>query len=158
MSYVPTGLMIALSTSLLTATQAIASSMGRSAYDLSFQSIDGQAMPLSAYRGKVLLIVNTASQCGFTDQYAGLQALYERYRDQGLVVIGVPSNDFGGQEPKPEKDVKAFAESSYGVSFPLTRKYQVKGPQAHAFYQFAASELGMFNAPAWNFHKYLTGR
>ena len=140
------------------ASAARASEAAATAYDFTFQSIDGEAMPLLAYKGKVLLVVNTASLCGFTDQYSGLQELYQKYQSQGLVVIGVPSNDFGGQEPKPEKDVKAFAQTTFGVSFPMTSKYQVKGPQAHPFYRFAASKLGMFNAPAWNFHKYLVGR
>jgi glutathione peroxidase len=137
---------------------ALAATQGGSAFDFTFQSIDGSAMPLSAYKGKVLLVVNTASMCGYTDQYAGLQDLYKTYQAQGLVVIGVPSNDFGGQEPKPENDVLAFAKETYGVTFPMTSKYPVKGAQAHPFYKFAASKLGMFNIPSWNFHKYIVGR
>ncbi|MBX9926350.1 MAG: glutathione peroxidase [Hyphomicrobiaceae bacterium] len=129
-----------------------------SAYDFTFQSIDGQAMPLSEFRGKALLIVNTASFCGFTEQYRALQAVYQKYEAGGLVVIGVPSNDFGGQEPKSEKDVKAFCEGAFGVTFPLTAKYPVRGAAAHPFYRWASETLGAVNGPWWNFHKYLVGR
>lgn len=126
-----------------------------SAHDFAFTSIDGKPMPLSQYAGKVLLVVNTASLCGFTPQYQGLQALYERYRDRGLVVIGAPSNDFGEQEPKSEGEIKEFCQGAFGVTFPLTEKVHVKGPQAHPFYQWAHTTGGEQLAPRWNFHKYL---
>ena len=129
-----------------------------SAFDFAFTSIDGAAMPLAAFRGRVLLIVNTASMCAFTEQYAGLQKLHETYEKRGLTVIGVPSNDFGGQEPKAEEDVKAFCQGAFGVTFPLTAKYSVRGSQAHSFYGYASTKLGSINAPMWNFHKYLIGR
>ena len=128
-----------------------------SAHDFSFRSIDGSPMPLAAYRGKVLLVVNTASFCGFTRQYAGLQALWETYSDRGLVVIGVPSNDFGEQEPKGEGEIKAFCQGAFGVTFPLTEKVRVSGDDAHPFYAWARATLGAAAAPGWNFHKYLVG-
>ena len=128
-----------------------------SAHDYSFTSIDGDPMPLAAYSGKPVLVVNTASFCGFTDQYRGLQAVWERYRDDGLVVIGVPSNDFGNQEPGTEAEIKEFCEINYDITFPLTRKTVVKGAEAHPFYAWARQTLGPRNAPRWNFHKYLVG-
>lgn len=124
----------------------------------SFKSIDGKDMPLRQWRGKVLLVVNTASFCGFTKQYAGLQELWTKYEKQGLVVIGVPSNDFGGQEPKAEGEIKKFCEGAFGVTFPLTDKQTVVGPNAHPFYRWALEAAGKDGAPAWNFHKYLIGR
>lgn len=128
------------------------------AYDHTFQSIDGKPMPLSDYRGRVMLVVNTASMCGFTPQYKALQKLHETYEARGLVVIGVPSNDFGGQEPKSEAEVKTFCEGAFGITFPLTAKYAVRGSDKHSFYAWASDTLGIVNAPWWNFHKYLVGR
>lgn len=129
-----------------------------SAYDFEFTSIDGKPMPLSQWRGKPLLIVNTASFCGYTKQYAGLQDLWKRYEAAGLVVVGVPSNDFGGQEPKNEKAIKTFCEGAYGITFPLTTKQTVVGDEAHPFFKWAISAVGEANGPQWNFHKYLIGR
>lgn len=128
------------------------------AFDFSFTSIDGKPMPLSAYRGRVLLVVNTASFCGFTPQYKALQAVYEKYEPRGLVVVGVPSNDFGGQEPKAAGEIKEFCEGAFGITFPLTDKAVVRGNAAHPFYRWARETLGPMNAPWWNFHKYLVGR
>lgn len=131
------------------------------AYDFSFQTIDGQPMPLSAYKGQVLLIVNTASQCGFTKQYKDLQTLYDTFQDQGLTVIGVPCNDFGNQEPGSEEEIKAFVSEKYGVTFPMTSKYSVKGDSAHPFFTWAKDENAsgfIFAGPKWNFHKYLIDR
>ena len=115
-------------------------------------------MPLSAYTGKVLLIVNTASQCGFTPQYDGLEKLYQEYKEKGLVVIGVPSNDFGGQEPGSSEEIAQFCKLNFGVSFPMASKEVVSGEKAHPFYIWAKEELGFGTAPKWNFHKYLVGR
>jgi len=128
-----------------------------SAYDYSFTSIDGAELPLTTYRGKVLLVVNTASECGFTKQYADLQKLYDTYRTRGLVVLGVPSNDFGGQEPASESEIKKFCEVNFDVDFPLTTKNVVSGEGAHPFYQWAGAQAGMLGRPKWNFHKYLIG-
>lgn len=125
------------------------------AFDFSFQAIDGSPMALSKYKGKTLLVVNTASFCGYTPQYSGLQALWERYRGKGLVVLGVPSNDFGAQEPGSEKEIKKFCETNFDVDFPLTAKQTVIGENAHPFYRWVADELGEDAAPRWNFHKYL---
>lgn len=100
-------------------------------------------------------MVNTASECGYTPQYAGLQKLWRRYRDRGLVVLGVPSNDFGAQEPGREPEIRSFCETTYGVDFPLAAKQKVIGGRAHPFYRWIAAELGEDAAPKWNFHKYL---
>lgn len=127
----------------------------QTAFDFTFQAINGKPLPLSEFRGKVLLIVNTASECGYTPQYEGLQKLWETYRDRGLVVIGVPTNDFGGQEPGDEAKIAEFCKGVYGVTFPLTAKYHVKGNEAHPFYKWAREVAGAPSAPVWNFHKYL---
>jgi len=137
---------------------AAADSAKALAYDFNFEAIEGGRMPLGQWRGKVLLVVNTASFCGFTPQYEGLQALWQRYEAKGLVVVGVPSNDFGGQEPKSEGEILGFCKGAYNVSFPLTSKQVVSGPQAHPFYRWAADALGAGATPKWNFHKYLVGR
>src|SRR5688572_22228472 len=107
----------------------------QTAYDFSFETLDGQPLPLANFKGKPMLIVNTASKCGFTGQYKGLQALYDKYKDKGLVVIGVPSNDFGQQEPGSASEIKKFCELNYGVTFPMTSKQVVSGDNAHPFYQ-----------------------
>jgi glutathione peroxidase len=125
------------------------------AHDFSFTAIDGTALPLAAYRGRPVLLVNTASFCGFTPQYAELEALWRRYRGRGLVVIGVPSNDFGAQEPGSAQEIREFCEKSYAVDFPLTEKQTVVGAAAHPFFRWIAEELGEAGAPRWNFHKYL---
>lgn len=130
-----------------------------SSYDFSFKTLTGeQPLPLSQFKGKVLLIVNTASQCGFTKQYAGLEKLYEKYKDQGFVILGVPSNDFGGQEPGSNQDIASFCQLNFGVSFPMAAKEVVSGNSAHPFYQWARKTLGFGTAPKWNFHKYLIDR
>ncbi|MGE0024392.1 MAG: glutathione peroxidase [Hyphomicrobium sp.] len=131
---------------------------GKTAWDFEFTSIDGKPMPLSNFRGRVLLVVNTASFCGFTKQYEALQALNAKYEAQGFNVIGVPSNDFGGQEPDSEGKIKEFCEGMFGVTFPLTSKNVVTGDGAHPFYAWARDELGWLSAPKWNFHKYIVGR
>jgi glutathione peroxidase len=120
-----------------------------------FTSIEGQPLSLSEYRGKAVLVVNTASRCGFTPQYAGLQSLWEKYRDRGLVVLGVPSNDFGGQEPGSEAEIKSFCEVNFDIDFPMTAKEVVSGDGAHPFYKWAGEELGALSVPRWNFHKIL---
>lgn len=132
-----------------------AEATSRSAHDFAFVAIDGTPLPLSSFAGKAVLVVNTASQCGFTPQYADLQALWDRYRDKGLVVLGVPSNDFGGQEPGSATEIKEFCEVNFAVTFPLTDKTAVSGREAHPFYRWAAETVGPFGQPRWNFHKYL---
>lgn len=131
----------------------------KTAYDFSFRVLHSdKPLPLAEYKGKVILVVNTASKCGFTPQFAGLEKLYKEYKDQGLVIIGVPSNDFGQQEPGNSKEIASFCQINYGVSFPMTDKEVVSGKDAHPFYIWARKELGFGSAPKWNFHKYLIGR
>lgn len=129
----------------------------QTAFDFRMTTIDGRPMPLSAYKGKVLLVVNTASMCGYTPQYEGLQALQDKYRGQGFTVIGVPSSDFD-QELESDKEIKTFCESKFGIKFPMSTKSVVIGDKAAPFYRWAAATLGADKAPKWNFHKYLVGR
>jgi glutathione peroxidase len=129
------------------------------AYDYSFKTLVGnKPLPLDTFKGKILLLVNTASKCGFTPQYALLEKLYQRYKESGLVILGVPSNDFGGQEPGSEHEVADFCQLNYGVSFPMTTKELVSGKAAHPFYLWAKNNLGFGSSPKWNFHKYLINR
>ena len=127
------------------------------AFAFSFEGLDGGRLRLVEHAGKPILIVNTASLCGFTPQYAGLQNLWTRYRERGLLVIGVPSNDFGGQEPGGPAEINKTAHDDYHIDFPLTAKAAVKGDAAHPFYKWAALERPGAT-PQWNFHKYLVGR
>ncbi len=128
------------------------------AYDFSFTAIDGSPLPLSQFEGQVLLVVNTASQCGFTPQYNALQEVYEQYKDQGFTVIGVPCNAFGKQEPGSSEEIQAFTEKEYQITFPLTQKADVSGDNAHPFFKWAGEQAGFIGRPKWNFHKYLIGR
>ena len=127
----------------------------RSAWRFTFATIDGRPLPLSQFEGQAVLVVNTASQCGFTPQYAGLQSLHRKYRDRGLVVLGVPSNDFGAQEPGTSTEIQQFCDSHFGVEFHLAEKVRVVGAEAHPFFLWAAEEMGPLAQPRWNFHKYL---
>jgi len=126
------------------------------AFAFSFSGIDGKDIKLADHAGKPILIVNTASLCGYTPQYAGLQQLWTRYHDRGLMIVGVPSNDFGGQEPGGEAEIENTAHQ-YAVSFPVADKAPVKTPPPHPFYKWAAAERPL-DTPRWNFHKYLVGR
>ena len=126
------------------------------AYAFSFTGLDGKQIRLSEQTGRPVLVVNTASLCGYTPQYSGLETLWTRYRDRGLLVIGVPSNDFGGQEPGGASDIHGTAHR-HGVTFPLTEKVAVKGDAAHPFYRWAAVQRPG-ETPRWNFHKYLIDR
>jgi len=130
----------------------------QTAHDFSFTAIDGKPLPLSTFAGKVLLVVNTASECGYTPQYEGLEALWQAGKDKGLVVLGVPCNDFGGQEPGASEQIATFCKVNYGVTFPLTEKVAVKGANAHPFFKWAGEQAGALGRPKWNFHKYLIGR
>ncbi len=132
-----------------------------SVYDFIAEDIDGTPQSLSVYKGKVLLIVNVASKCGFTYQYEGLEKLYETYKDRGLVILGFPSNDFLGQEPGSEEEIKNFCTLTYGVSFPMFSKLTLKGGKAHPLYKYLTSKEtnGKFaGAITWNFNKFLIGR
>ena len=128
------------------------------AHDFSFTAIDGKPLDLKSLAGKPILLVNVASYCGFTPQYTDLQALHENYGPRGLVVLGVPCNDFGAQEPRDEGEIAKFCETMYDVTLPLTAKQKVIGPEAHALYSWIAAEVGEGSAPKWNFHKYLIGK
>lgn len=128
-----------------------------SAHLFEFRTIRGEALPLSQFEGRVVLVVNTASRCGLTPQYRELQGLWERYRTRGLVVLGVPSNDFGAQEPGSEAEILSFCEVNYDIDFPLTEKQVVLGETAHPFYRWVVEVAGEAAAPRWNFHKYLIG-
>ena len=142
----------------LPARLAQATAMNRvTAYAFTFKGLDGNDILLASYARRPILVVNTASLCGYTPQYTGLQALWTRYGPKGLMLLGVPSNDFGGQEPGGKADILQTAQGDYHVTFPLTEKVAVKGPDAHPFYKWAAQERPL-EAPRWNFHKYLIDR
>ncbi|GAB4196327.1 MAG: glutathione peroxidase [Thalassobaculales bacterium] len=146
-------LLAALAMTVLPAPEGKAGSAA--GFDFAFQSLEGGPLPLAQWRGRPVLVVNTASRCGFTPQYADLQALWRRYRERGLVVLGVPSNDFGGQEPGSAEEIKEFCEVNFDIDFPMADKQVVSGPEAHPFYQWVVKELGAAHAPRWNFYKYL---
>jgi glutathione peroxidase len=132
-----------------------------SIYDFEALSIQGQPAPLAAQRGKVMLIVNTASACGFTPQFAGLETLWKTYGDQGLVVLGFPSNEFGGQDPGSDGEIASFCEMNYGVSFPMMSKVKVNGTEAHPLWKWLTKEApGILGSKSvkWNFTKFLIGR
>jgi glutathione peroxidase len=131
-----------------------------SLYDIDVTTIDGRTQKMDAYRGKTLLIVNVASECGFTPQYTGLEALYEKYKDRGLTILGFPCNQFGRQEPGTEEEIQTFCSRTYGVSFPLFAKIDVNGKDAHPLYRLLKSEQkGILGSEAikWNFTKFLVG-
>lgn len=128
------------------------------AHDFSFTTIDGKPLPLSQFKGHPVLVVNVASKCGLTPQYEGLVKLYHDKREQGLVVLGVPSNQFMGQEPGTNEEIATFCSTTFGVDFPLTGKTDVKGDTAHPFYKWMKAELGEPADPLWNFHKLLFGK
>jgi glutathione peroxidase len=153
-----TAAMAAAAAAASTRTALAQAAMSRvKAYAFSFPALSGPDIRLADYAGRPLLVVNTASLCGFTPQYAGLQQLWTEFRDRGLMIIGVPSNDFGGQEPGGATEIAATAQHQYGVTFPISAKAVVKGPNAHPFYKWAA-EARPKDVPRWNFHKYLIGR
>jgi glutathione peroxidase len=132
-----------------------------SLYDFSAETLDGQPAPLAGYRDKVVLIVNTASRCGFTGQYAGLEALYRKYRDRGLVVLGFPCNQFGAQEPGDAAEIASFCALTYEVDFPMMRKIDVNGPQTHPLYAWLKHQKkGLLGSKGikWNFTKFLVDR
>jgi glutathione peroxidase len=127
-------------------------------FDLNIKNIDGKIINFSEYNDKAILLVNVASKCGFTKQYNNLQTLWETYKDKGLIVLGVPSNQFGGQEPGTNKEIKSFCEINFNITFPLTEKVDVKGDKANAIYKWAYKNHGKSTVPKWNFHKILINR
>ena len=127
-------------------------------FDLSIKNINGEELDLKKFKGKAVLLVNVASKCGFTKQYADLQILFDQYKDAGLVVIGIPSNQFGGQEPGTNKEIKNFCETNFNITFPLTDKVNVKGKDTHELYLWAKENHGKSTVPKWNFHKILINK
>jgi glutathione peroxidase len=138
-----------------TAASHAAKPTSRTVYDFSAVTIDGEKQPLSAYKGKALLIVNTASKCGFTPQYEGLESLYEKYRDRGFEVLGFPENDFMHQEPGSNAEIKEFCSTKYHTSFPLFSKISVKGRTMHPLYAYLTRESRFKGKITWNFNKFL---
>ena len=153
-----TATLAAIATPVVTRRAMAEAAMSRiTAYAFSFPALEKGDIKLADYAGQPLVVVNTASLCGFTPQYAGLQQLWTEFHDRGLMIVGVPSNDFGGQEPGGASDIAETAQHQYGVTFPIAAKTVVKGPNAHPFYKWAA-DLRPKDVPRWNFHKYLIGR
>ena len=134
-------------------TSNISASYDKLAYDFNFKDLDGSSLQLSDFKNNVIVVVNVASQCGFTSQYEDMQNIWERYQNKGLIIIGVPSNDFGNQEPGNSKEIKNFCEAKFGITFPMTEKVVVKGDKAHPFYLWAKKNYGKSAVPKWNFHK-----
>jgi glutathione peroxidase len=130
----------------------------KSIYDFTLQTLQGKPLPLKQFEGRPMIIVNTASKCGFTPQYKGLQAVWSERKSDGLVVIGIPSNDFGKQEPGEAGEIAEFCEINYGVDFPIAAKTPVSGSAAHPIFKFLGGEGGFLSKPRWNFYKYLVGR
>jgi glutathione peroxidase len=146
---------------LMSAVGGARARAGRQPMDWSracLDSIGGGSMPTADFSARVVLLVNTASRCGFTGQYRDLEALWRRYKDRGLIVLGVPSNDFGGQEPGGNDEIKRFCDATFDVTFALAGKQIVSGPAAHPLYRWAAAQTGALGTPNWNFHKILIGR
>tara|TARA_Y100000590_G_scaffold218771_1_gene247814 strand:- start:127 stop:681 length:555 start_codon:yes stop_codon:yes gene_type:complete len=128
------------------------------AYDFNFNDLDGSPLKLSEYKGKIIVVINVASQCGFTKQYEDMQEIWEKYEKKGVVMLGVPSNDFGAQEPGSNAEIKNFCEAKFGITFPMTEKVSVKGDDAHPFYKWAKKNHGNSAIPKWNFHKIIIGK
>ncbi len=127
-------------------------------FDFKINLISGDSLDLSKYSGKTILLVNVASNCGFTKQYDDLQKLYDEFKNKGLVIVGVPTNQFGGQEPGTEAEIKNFCETNFNITFPMTGKYDVKGSNAHPIYMWAKDTFGKSTIPKWNFHKILINK
>ena len=128
------------------------------AYDYKFNDIDGSELNLNKFKNKVIVVVNVASQCGFTKQYEDMQKVWDNYQSKGVVILGVPSNDFGKQEPGTSEEIKNFCEAKFGITFPMTAKVSVKGENAHPFYIWARENHGKSTIPKWNFHKIIIGK
>ena len=127
-------------------------------FDHTIKNINSETMDLNQYKGKTILLVNVASNCGFTKQYAGLQTLYDKYKNKGLIVLGIPSNQFGGQEPGSNDEIKDFCETNFNITFPITDKVDVKGDNANELYKWAKDNFGNSTVPKWNFHKILINK
>ena len=128
------------------------------AYDFKFNDLDGSELNLIEFKDKVVVVINVASQCGFTKQYEDMQKVWNKYQDKGIIMLGVPSNDFGKQEPGNNEEIKNFCEAKFGITFPMTEKVSVKGKNAHPFYIWARNNHGKSAIPKWNFHKIIIGK
>ena len=128
------------------------------AYEFNFSDLDGSKINLSEYKNKLIVVVNVASKCGFTNQYEDMQKVWDKYQEKGLIMLGIPSNDFGNQEPGNNEDIKNFCEAKFGINFPMTEKVQVKGDNAHPFYLWAKKNYGKSAVPKWNFHKIIVDK
>ena len=128
------------------------------AYDFKFKDLDGSELNLNEFKDKIIVVINVASQCGFTKQYADMQKVWESYQKKGVIMLGVPSNDFGNQEPGNNQEIKNFCEAKFGITFPMTEKVSVKGENAHPFYIWARENHGKSAIPKWNFHKIIIGK
>jgi len=126
-------------------------------YDFSFKDLSGDQINLSEFKNKIIVVINVASKCGFTKQYDDMQKVWEKYEEKGIIILGVPSNDFGNQEPGNNKEIKIFCEAKFGITFPMTEKVRVKGVDAHPFYIWAKTNYGSSAIPKWNFHKIIVG-
>ena len=133
--------------------ESVNASYEKLVYEFQFKNLNGGTLELSKFRGKVIVIVNVASHCGFTNQYSDMQNIWDKYKDKNLIMIGVPSNDFGKQEPGSSKEIKTFCETNFAINFPMTEKVIVKGSDAHPFYKWAKLNHGNSAVPKWNFHK-----
>ena len=127
-------------------------------FDFKINSINGSELNLASFKGQTLLVVNVASNCGFTKQYDDLQNLYDSYKNKGLIIIAIPSNQFGGQEPGTNSEIKDFCETNFNITFPIMSKYDVKGDNAHPLYLWAKETYGISAVPKWNFHKILINK
>ena len=128
------------------------------AYDFKFKDLDGSELNLNEFKNKVIIVINVASQCGFTKQYDDMQKVWDKYQDKGVIMLGIPSNDFGKQEPGSNEEIKNFCEAKFGITFPMTEKVSVKGDLAHPFYIWARENHGKSAIPKWNFHKIIIGK
>jgi glutathione peroxidase len=151
-------LLILTSLIMFTFFQKVDAKYDKIFFDLKINDINNKVVNLSDFKGKIILLVNVASKCGFTKQYTGLQELYEKYKDNGFVVLGVPSNQFGGQEPGTNDEIKNFCETNFNITFPITDKVDVKGDNAHTLYKWAKKNYGNSTVPKWNFHKILINK
>jgi glutathione peroxidase len=148
-------LLILISLIMFSFTDKVEAKYDKLFFDLSVKSIDNKDIDLSKYRGKTILLVNVASNCGFTKQYNELQTLYEKFKKKNFIVLAVPSNQFGGQEPGSNEEIKNFCETNFNITFPITDKVDVKGDNAHIIYKWAKKNHGNSTVPKWNFHKIL---
>ena len=151
-------LFIILITIMFTFSNKVSAKYEKIIYDFEIESITGEKIIFSEYKNKAILLVNVASQCGFTNQYQDIQKLWTKYQSKKVLILGVPSNDFGNQEPGDSNEIKTFCESKFGVTFPITEKVNVKGDNAHPFYLWAKNNYGRKAIPKWNFYKIIIGK